>query len=203
MGHIYIMRHGATDWNREGRLQGQRDKPLNDLGRDQARQAGERFRARGLQFDQVISSPLCRARETAALCTGLGEDRLRLDPRLMEMDFGPYEGVRFREAGEELRRFFRDPVGCPLPGMETAAHLLDRTASFLEDLKQEAEKERVLIVTHGVAIRALLCHLTGGGREVWSMPIDNCVLYETRLEQGVYGVAALAERSQDETQETY
>lgn len=204
MKTIYIMRHGETDWNREGRLQGQRDCVLNERGRTQAREAGERFRQRGLRFDTVYSSTLARARETACLCAGVTESDLRLEPRLMEMDFGPYDGMRLREAGEEMWQFFRDPVGHPLPGMEPATALLERTGAFLEDLRADDTDGTVLVVTHGVAIRALLSHLTGKGNEVWSMPIDNCVLYETRLEHGVFTQAVLSERSNDDgTQETY
>lgn len=194
MKTIYIMRHGETDWNKEGRLQGQRDCVLNQRGRAQAREAGERFRARGLRFDTVYSSPLSRAKETACLCAGVEEAGLRLDPRLMEMDFGPYDGMRLKEAGEEMWKFFRDPVGHPLPGMEPATALLERTGAFLEDLRAGGGSGTVLVVTHGVAIRALLSHLTDGGEKVWSMPIDNCVLYETRLEHGGFGTAVLSER---------
>ena len=190
------MRHGETDWNREGRLQGQMDCVLNGKGKEQARLAGERFRTLGLRFDTVYASTLSRAKETACLCAGIEEKALRLDSRLMEMDFGPYDGMRLSEAGADMWAFFRDPVGHPLTGMEPATALLERTGAFLGDLSADDSAGTVLIVTHGVAIRALLAHLTDRGSAVWSMPIDNCVLYETRLSGGQFSEAQLWERAE-------
>lgn len=183
---VYIMRHGETDLNRENRLQGQIDCPLNETGKEQARLAGERFRARGLRFDKVYASTLTRAVQTAALAAGVPEDFVRRDPRLMELDYGPYDAAAFTDLGPEMFAWFRDPEGITPPaGIEPISALLDRTRAFLESLKA-AGGGSVLVVTHGVAIRAMLGHLMRKGAAVWGMPIDNCVLYETQLTNGTY-----------------
>ena len=103
---LYFARHGETDWNRERRLQGQHDIPLNALGRVQASRCGELLRGLlerdgrpAAQYDYV-SSPLGRARETMELmraAMGLDPGAYRTDARLMEMSFGRWEGFTFAE----------------------------------------------------------------------------------------------------------
>src|SRR6476620_6082518 len=103
---LYFARHGQTDWNAERRLQGQREVPLNSLGRIQAAQCGAILRGL-LKRDGVdaaaldyVASPLGRARETMELMrTGLGlpPNDYRIDPRLLEMSFGRWEGYTFAE----------------------------------------------------------------------------------------------------------
>ena len=78
---IYLVRHGQTKQNRAGVLQGRSDFPLNEQGEEQARRVGAYFRAQGVRFDVVYSSPLCRARQTAALISGADAD-IRVDERL-------------------------------------------------------------------------------------------------------------------------
>lgn len=83
--------------------------------------------------------------------------------------------------------FFHDPEHVAPPnGVEPISELMKRTGAFLQYLRQEEKAESVLVVTHGVAIRAVLGHLTGKTYAVWGMRVDNCVLYMTRLERGVF-----------------
>lgn len=99
---IYMIRHGQTDWNAEGRLQGQKDIPLNALGRSQATRNGERLRemigaAEGFTF---VASPLSRTRETMELlrgAMGLAPKAYQTDARLMELSFGDWEGHTLKE----------------------------------------------------------------------------------------------------------
>ncbi len=104
---IYLIRHGQTDWNAEGRLQGQQDIPLNELGRSQARRNGERLamelRDRVADFDYV-ASPLGRTRETMELlraAMGLDPAAYRIEPRLMELSFGDWQGSTLAELQRE------------------------------------------------------------------------------------------------------
>ncbi|HCL64386.1 MAG TPA: histidine phosphatase family protein [Rhizobium sp.] len=104
---IYLIRHGQTDWNAEGRLQGQQDIPLNDLGRSQARRNGERLaselRDQAADFDYV-ASPLGRTRETMELlraAMGLDPAAYRIEPRLMELSFGDWQGSTLAELQRE------------------------------------------------------------------------------------------------------
>ena len=90
MSKIYIIRHGQTDLNKKHILQGRVDEPLNEDGILQAKAAAALLDSLGVTIDQVWSSPLGRAQDTARIITG--EDvPLRTDERLLEMDYGPYE----------------------------------------------------------------------------------------------------------------
>ena len=106
---LYFIRHGETDWNAEARLQGQQDVPLNEFGRVQAAEAGERLRRAVPHYPDVdyVASPLLRARETMErlrAAIGLEPPSYRVDERLKELSFGDWEGLTWRE----LRR--RDPA---------------------------------------------------------------------------------------------
>ncbi len=194
MKTIYFMRHGQTDWNISRRLQGQQDIPLNETGIAQAREAGERFAAAGLRFDAVISSPLSRAVDTAALAAGVPAGSILTDARLLEIGYGPFEGADISKITGEMWAFIHDPEHCPPPeGVESIDALLNRAADFLEDLKT-MPGECILAVTHGVAIRAIIGCLTGGKRAmVWGMPVHNCQLISTTLSDGRYTEATYPE----------
>ena len=187
MTTIYLMRHGETEWNRTERMQGQQDCPLNDMGRRQAVRAGERLAALGVRFDAVISSPLCRALETAHIVSGTDMDAIATDPDIMEMGFGPYEGVSFADLPTEMFTFFGDPEHYPAPeGMETIPRLKERTARFLERLRAADPGGTVLVVAHGVALRVLLGHLMDDWVTGWKMPLENCCIYRLTLQEGTY-----------------
>lgn len=195
MKTIFIMRHGQTDWNIHRRLQGQMDIPLNEEGIAQAKEAGDRFAAAGLRFDTVIASTLSRAVDTAVLSTGCEREAVIQDPRLVEIGYGDYEGTFYSQVTGELMAFIRDPENVPPPAtVETIPALMARTGAFLEDLKS-VDGESILVVTHGVTIRALMGHLTGPRNAVvWGMPIHNCQLITTTLKDGEYSDAVLYDK---------
>ena len=106
---IYIIRHGQTEMNQAHALQGRSDQPLNENGIRQAQDAAKGFS--GLCFDRVYSSPLGRAIQTAEIVApGVP---IVVDDRLIEMDYGPYEGVDLTDMPAELIEFFRDFVHNP------------------------------------------------------------------------------------------
>ena len=103
---IYIIRHGRTALNLQNALQGRSDLPLDPEGVAQARAAAQRLDALGIRFDRVYTSPLRRAIQTARLVAPDIEPIV--DPRLIEMDYGPYEGADLRTPPPELAAFFAD-----------------------------------------------------------------------------------------------
>lgn len=163
------VRHGQTDWNAEGRLQGQMDIPVNDIGRGQAARHGrvlaERFAAAGidpLSFDYV-SSPLGRSAETMQIVRrGLGLDRAaRTDDRLKEVHFGEWSGSTYNElkAGGHkglVARRKADKWSFRPPGGETYAELAARVGAWLETVTRDT-----VAVTHGGVFRVLHGHLCG------------------------------------------
>lgn len=164
---LYFVRHGETDWNREKRLQGQHDIPLNPLGRSQAQRCGVLMRdllAQGgrsiAEFDYV-SSPLGRARETMELMRGtmgLEPGLYRTDARLMEMSFGRWEGftyaeLRTREAAALAERE-HDKWGFVLPGGESYARLEARVQVWYDGIERET-----VASAHGGVCRVLMAYL--------------------------------------------
>ena len=98
-------------------MQGRSDHPLNEAGFAQAQEAAERFAGMGVKIDKVYTSPLLRARQTAEKIAPDAE--ISVDERLIEMDYGPYEGMDLRNPAPEVISFFMDFVNVPAPeGME-------------------------------------------------------------------------------------
>ena len=189
---IYLVRHGQTLQNRAGLLQGRSDFPLNEMGREQARRVGAFFREQGVRFDAVYTSPLRRAVQTAALIAGETVP-LRVDERLIEMDYGPYEGMDLRAPAPEVLAFFRDFVNVPAPaGMEKLSAVTARLGAFLEQLRPEAEERDILVSTHAIALKGALEYLTPASRgSYWAKNIGNCAVYRTAPTSGGYRVPEL------------
>ncbi len=157
----YFVRHGQTDWNAEGRLQGQADTPLNALGRRQAAQNGRRLAeliAAPVGFD-FVASPMLRTRETMELARGaMGLDpaAYRTDPSLVEMNFGEWQGFTFFElerrapGAERARDLDKWDFRPPGEGAESYQMLLERVRPFFESLTGPT-----VCVTHGGVIRTL------------------------------------------------
>lgn len=162
---LYFIRHGETDWNAVGRLQGQCDIPLNERGRAQAVHCAKvlhglfaREQRSPDEFD-FMASPLSRARETMQLVrTGLGLDpaAYRLDPRLAELSFGAWEGLTYAElrqrpsGSRQIAERERDKWNFLPPEGESYAELFARTRSWYESLERDA-----VTVAHGGVARTL------------------------------------------------
>lgn len=155
---IYLVRHGQTTFNAEGRLQGHVDSPLTELGQAQARQAGAalaRLTDGGAGW-RIISSPLGRARDTAeAIRQALGAPAIETDDRLIELSWGEWDGrLRAEMRATNPEAFgtsgwsFRVPTGEPFEAVAA------RMRGWLADLPPEPER-RIIAVSHGVAGRVL------------------------------------------------
>ncbi len=159
---LYLARHGETDWNREGRWQGQSDVGLNEDGVKQALEASSFFL--NIKLDAVYSSDLRRAVETTSILTGKHKNEMLLDSRLRERSFGPLEGKTTAEIqvilGREIsiQQIVSEEI--PLSGIETVQSLFARAEDFLGDLTGK-EKLNKLVVSHGVFIGILLQLTTG------------------------------------------
>ncbi len=162
---IYFIRHGETDWNAEGRLQGQRDIPLNDLGRVQAAEAGVLLRSLAPRPDDLDwwVSPLARTRETAERARdaiGLHPAYYKTDARLKELTFGRWEGLTWSDVrrtdpkGAALRE--RDKWNAVPPEGESYAMLVERIGGFLPSVRRPTA-----LVSHGGVARALMTMLAG------------------------------------------
>ena len=183
---IFLIRHGQTEQNHRRLLAGRGDYALNEEGIRQAREAGKWLRERNICFDVVYSSPLGRARHTAEIVAPGVE--IRVDERLIEMEFGPYEGMDLTNPAPEVKKFFSDFEHNPAPpGMERLDQVTGRLGAFLEELKPEAAEKNILLSTHAIAMKGALSYLTPPGHEsYWSKYIENCAVYVTDVADGIY-----------------
>ena len=186
---IYIIRHGQTGLNHIMALQGRSDQPLNENGIAQAEKVGAWFHEHGVLFDRVWSSPLQRAVRTAELASG-NRVPVQIDERLIEMDYGPYEGVSLAAPPPEIITFFSDLVHNPAPeGMEQLSSVVSRLGAFLEELRAANESGNVLISAHAISMKGALEYLSPESRgSYWSKNIGNCAVYRFQLLNGQYSV---------------
>ncbi len=165
---IYLMRHSETDWNRAGRVQGHTDIHLNYNGMKIAALAGDGMA--DIPIDLCYTSPLVRAQETAGLILSRNKHYIekgaitKLDDRLMELNFGVWEGKLSNPALGEIDRtqyhqFFREGKPEFIPeGAETIDDVIKRTSSFLDDIssRPDYQDKNILVMSHGCAIRCML-----------------------------------------------
>lgn len=166
MQRLTLIRHGLTDWNTQGRIQGQSDIPLSDEGRRQARHLARYVR--GLEPDAMVyASPLARASETAAIA--FPDRPIHIDERLMELDFGDFEGtIQAENLGcAAWNAWLRDPFDQPAPGGESYRDLRDRVVAWSESLKEGDGPDHVVAVSHSGTIQMLLAHILGVERPRW------------------------------------
>lgn len=194
---LYIIRHGQTELNTKMLMQGRSDHPLNETGFAQAREAAERFDEMGASIDIVYTSPLIRAVQTAELIAP--DAKVVIDERLIEMDYGPYEGMDLRNPAPEVMAFFMDFVNVPAPdGMEPLPDVVSRLGSFLDEIKEAAADANVLISTHAIAMKGALEYLTPDSHgSYWSKNIGNCDIYASEVVDGSFTVPILLEDGKD------
>lgn len=165
---VYLLRHGETAWNADGnRYCGRTDLPLTDTGIHQAKMVSDQLK--GMHFDAVFSSPLQRALQTAQIASG--GKQVITDPRLIEIDFGMWEGKTKEQFIAENKslwaNWMNDPENSPAGGIgETAGSVVERVNEFYEDLRKKYPSGKVLVAGHNGINRFYLSHKLG-------MPLRN------------------------------
>src|SRR5260370_10853905 len=149
---IYVVRHGETDWNRAGGVQGTIDAPLNWIGVAQARHLADRFSRRPVS--SVVTSPLARARSTALAIARASHSAFVVDPLLAEIDHGSWAGLTIPTIARMCPGAVIDgqlqPEALDISGGETRAAAYHRASSVLRRLVAAAPAARVVVVSHGV-----------------------------------------------------
>ncbi len=185
---LTLLRHGETDWNAARRIQGSTDIPLNDTGRQQARDAAARLRAT-LDFDApivLVSSDLARARETAEIIAAeLGLEGPHIYPELRERAYGEAEGMDTHEFAER----WGDWHSAEVPGAEPWAELRARAIAGLRLVARDARHTTaptaasVVCVSHGALLRELIRHATAGELPLPGTKLPNGSAYTVLLER--------------------
>ncbi len=148
MSRVYFVRHGQTVWNVENKICGATDSPLTELGHEQAAETGRHILAEGITADEILYSPLSRARDTAMHISEITGIPAREEVRLKEQNFGiwestPRNGQGFREAKKQFCSRFETGES-----MMQAAH---RVYSLLDEVRSEPEKTYILVAHNGIA----------------------------------------------------
>ncbi len=163
MTELWLIRHGETDWNLQGRLQGQADPPLNETGWRQAHEVAGRLA--GNHFSAVYSSDLLRARQTAEVIGNRVGLAVRYDARWREVNHGQWDGMltdevaaRYPEAWLARRA---KPLEVAPPGGETVLAVAARTRAAASDVAARHPGGRVIVVSHGLALATLICQGRG------------------------------------------
>ena len=151
---IYIARHGQNEDNKNGILNGHRDLPLTDLGRAQARELVKGIKEKGLTFDAVLSSPLCRACETGEIITdALGLPKPEILPGLIERDFGTMAGTLIKDIevtyAPHIIKTSLITYAISPEGAETFPDLLVRAKKVLQEVQDKYGDGSVLLACHG------------------------------------------------------
>ena len=163
---IALVRHGETEWNRLGKVQGNSDIPLNDTGRMQAAGAGEALR--GGDYDMIVSSPLSRANETAEIIArAVGLEVSAHYEGLKERYYGVAEGM----TATDYYAAFPDRQAT---NAETLDELLERALGALREIAAAAGERSVIAVAHGGLIAAVLRHASNGSLPREGEYVANC-----------------------------
>lgn len=186
---LYIIRHGETEWNKMGKMQGRTDISLSEDGRKLAQKTADGLK--NVKFDYIFSSPLERAYETACIIRGSRDTEIVKDERLIEIGFGLYEGTVVEERKGSIAHFFDDPENYVAEkNAESYESLLTRTKEFLEDvlfLIEEKEPDATILISgHGALNKALFLHLLHKQlKDFWSGVYQgNCAVNKFEIKNG-------------------
>ncbi|GAB4454289.1 MAG: alpha-ribazole phosphatase [Anaerolineae bacterium] len=189
---VYLIRHGETDWNAQGRWMGHSIAALNDTGQAQARRVAARLAGAGLAA--LYASDTVRTLQTAraiAEATGL---EIRPDPRLREMDVGVWQGhTRAEIETNDPARYAarqRDPLNMPIPGGESWLDLVARVREAFDAITAAHRGACVAIVAHGGPIKAILYLLDGAPQTLLEPQVTNASITLLRGQPGAWTVAA-------------
>lgn len=176
MAHIYFTRHGQTIWNVENKICGATDIALTELGHEQAKALGTKILEEKLKIDEILYSPLMRARDTALEVSQITGIPAREEVRLTEQNFGKYEstarnGAEFQEMKKSFVNHFE--------GGETMLHLAQRIYNLLDEIKICSQNRTYLLVAHNGIARVVHSYFNDMTNEEYAaFGIKNCEIRE-------------------------
>ncbi len=165
---LYFMRHGQSDWNAENRIQGRTERPLNEIGRSQAKEIGAYFS--NIPLAKIYSSTMLRAKETAEIIASYQNCEVVMEPYLQESAYGEAEGMtrdEYRQRyAEQLKIYEKMPLlerlkNHVVPNAETSWDTAHRVIPVLNKIALLHPAQQVLVVSHGFLIRSVLSVIAG------------------------------------------
>lgn len=184
---LLLTRHGQTEWNVERRMQGQSDSALTDLGLRQAKALGQRLES--FNINAIYASDLKRAAQTAEIIKGKRLCSITMTPMLREIFLGPWQGRLIEEVKAEepilMEKFWKHPELYFPQNAESYGDFRKRLSLFVEEIASKHIGETILIVTHGIALKALYTHFKGLPlSEIANMPSSPLSTSLTIVEKG-------------------
>ena len=174
MGIVYFTRHGQTVWNVENKICGATDSPLTELGHEQAVELGKRILSEGIHIDEILYSPLIRAKATALHVSEITGVPAREEIRLKEQNFGKYESTP--RDGEEFAKAKCNFI-CSFDGGETMLHLSQRIYNLIDDIRNDNSDKIYLLVAHNGISRIVESYFRNMSNDEFSgFGIKNCEL---------------------------
>ena len=171
-GSIIIVRHGRTEFNATGRLQGRTDKPLDEVGLAQAEAVAAYLKPELLSDTLFVCSPLLRARQTATAIVNRVGSSFDIDERWIELDYGSYEGLRQAEVPANVWREWRSDSDFAAPQGESLNQVQERVAQACDDLAQRLDGRTAVVVSHVSPIKSAVA---------WALGVDVSVGWKTQL----------------------
>lgn len=193
--NIYLLRHGETDWNKEGRIQGHTDIHLNQYGRMQIARMAESLADVCPNMDVVLSSPLSRAKESAGIAAEhlhYPKDKIIEEPLLIERSFGEAEGLTSAEREQKYPNYHYSDIGYVFPGMESFEELMKRAGGVFQKITDTyKDKENILAVSHGALLAAVITAVTNRRIAYFSdaISLDSGSLFRVRYIDQVIDLA--------------
>lgn len=180
MGYVYFVRHGQTVWNVENKICGATDSELTALGHQQAVETGKKILEEGIKADEILYSPLVRAADTAKHISEITGIPARMEPRLIEQNFGIWESTpRHGEEFEKAKRQFINRFGHG----ETMLQLAQRIYNLLDELKAESGKKTYILVAHNGISRVIQSYFYEMTNEEYAaFGIRNCEVRRYKFE---------------------
>jgi probable phosphoglycerate mutase len=185
---IHLVRHGRTALNAQGRFRGRNDVPLDDRGFVDAAEAAHALVGSGIAT--AYASPLLRTRQTAEFVARASNARVELEPDLVDLDHGRWEGLTAEEAAasdpEAFERFRRDPRNAEAPGGERLGDVERRVLAVLERVGAEHDGGACAAVSHEIPIRLVVASLAAlEGPAMWGFDLPTGSITEIRLDGGL------------------
>jgi len=191
MTTLYLIRHGETAWNAEGRFQGHRNTPLNEVGIQQAHHVARELAHYSL--DAIFTSDLARAAQTAEIIAAHHAAPVIADRRLREAYFGEWEGLTLDEITTRwpdiLAAWRQDSLHTRPPGGETLEQVQLRVVELLMELLSRYPDEHVAIVAHGGALRAIIAYALVADLSIFRrLRLDNCSITTITVRDGEFSL---------------
>ena len=191
--NIYLLRHGETDWNIEGRFQGRMDIPMNDNGIAQIRRSMEALAAVSPEVDVILCSPLSRARQSAEIAAdslGISRQDIVIAPAFIERAFGEAEGTVTTQMWDEQ-------VIASFAGSEKTEEVCDRARQALFAAAEQYAGRNILIAAHGAILKAVLAAVLGQ-KEVYEcrkMKLESGCIHLLQYEDGIWSARKLDQQA--------